>query len=297
MKRLFLLPLIALLVGSCSEANVESSNVTPEIQKKVIRGLLSPLKSRGVELEKVQPVKEVKIPGFTTYEVTLKDNREHREVKKYVFVSNEGNYIALEIFKYQLKDGKVLIKPLNPKNSVKPLKVDISFIEKIDEELSKAKIPHVVGKGEKKVYIVWDVFCPFCYSHFNQVEDIAEKNNVEIHMIPLAVHGENSVKGLVYYVALARKKGTAGALKQLYSLGNGNFMKYVRELEKILKKDNFGLSDKEERELEKLIKNVEKELVKNNVRATPTIIYAPPGSKKGYIHVGFKPIEEVLKEK
>ena len=297
MKRLILIPLTLFLVGGCSKANVEKNKQSFNAQEKVIKNLLSPLKARGVEIEKIQPAKGVKVPGFTTYEVTLRDNREHREIKKYVFLSNEGNYLALEIFKYKLKNGKVLIKPLNPKNSVKPLKVDVSFIRKVDEELTKANVPHVIGKSDRKVYIVWDVFCPFCYRHFNQIESIAKKNDVEIHMIPLAVHGENSVKGLVYYTALARKEGAAKAFEELYKLGNGNFMKYVKNLEEKLKKNNVNLSKKEKKDLENLIKKIEKELLKNNVRATPTIIYAPPGENKGYIHVGFKPIEEVLKEK
>jgi len=302
MRFLITLTLISLLVGSCSKAEVKEKKAETkgEVQntraEKVIKALLSPLKVRGVEVKKVEPA-NLKVPGFEAYQVTLIDKRNHREVKKYIFLSKEGNYLTLEMFKYKLEGKRVSLQPLNPKNPVKELKTDISFVRKIDELLTKENIPHVIGKGERKVYIVWDVFCPFCYKHFNQIEEIARKNNVEIHMIPLAVHGENSVKGLIYYTQIARKRGAAGALKELYNLGNGDFMKYVKNLEDKLNKSGIELSKEEQEKIKETLKEVEKELLKHGVRATPTIIYAPPGEKKGHIHVGFKPIEEVIKEK
>ncbi|SMO42990.1 thiol:disulfide interchange protein DsbC [Balnearium lithotrophicum] len=303
MRILTALLLVSMFISGCSQANEnvnkteikkEKKNVTQD--EKIIRSILSPLKVQGVEVKKVEPA-EVKVPGFKVYEVTIDDKRNHREIKKYVFLSKKGNYLALEMFKYKIKGDKVLLKPINPKNPVKELKTDVSFVRKVDEMLTKANIPHVIGKSNRKVYIVWDVFCPFCSAHFNQLEEIARKNNVEIHMIPLAVHGENSIKGLIYYTQIARERGAAEAFKELYSLGNGDFMKYAKNLEEKIKKGGIKLSKEEQNKIKETLKNVEKELLKNGVRATPTIIYAPPGEKKGYIHVGFKPIEEVLKEK
>ena len=292
--------LIALLASGCSQAQ-------PEVQKKkiqqdkseeaekVIKALLKPLSIRGVEVKSIEPTQEVIVPGFKTFKVDLIDNRNHRELKRYIFVNPEKKYIAHQIFKYSLKGNRAILKPIKPKNAEKPLKVDISFIKEIDKELSEANIPHVIGKSEKKVYVVWDVFCPFCYGHFNQIEEIAKKNSVEIHLIPLAVHGENSIKGLVYYTKIAREKGAAGALKELYNMGNGNFMKYARTLEEKLKKEKKITEDQEK--IIETLKKVEVQLVKNGVRATPTLIYAPPGKNEGKIHVGFMPIERLINEK
>ena len=206
--------MVSFLTG-CSQAETSGKKLQkgePEQTEKVIKTLLKPLSARGVEVKAVRPVKEVKVPGFETYEVDLKDKRNYRELKRYIFVNPEKKLIALQIFKYSLEGDRVVLKPLKPNAPEKRLKADVSFLKEVENVLSESKIPHVVGKGNGKVYVVWDIFCPFCYKHFNQIEDIARKNNVEIHMIPLAVHGDNSIKGLVYYTKLAREKGVAGAL-------------------------------------------------------------------------------------
>ncbi len=310
MRTLLSALLIALVISGCSQAE-QKENTSPdkilnkngqvsnknslEEAEKVIKALLNPLSTRGIKVKSVKATQEVKVPGFKTFEVDLIDNRNHRELKRYIFINTEDKYIALQIFKYSIKGKSVILQTLKPKNAEKPLKVNISFIKEIDKELTRANIPHVVGKGEKKVYIVWDVFCPFCYGHFNQVEEIAKKNNVEIHMIPLAVHGENSIKGLVYYTKLAREKGTAEALKELYNMGNGDFMKYAKTLENKIKRQKEITPDQEK--IIKTIKDIEVKLVKNGVRATPTLIYAPPGENRGTIHVGFMPIDKLIKEK
>jgi len=294
--------LVVLLAFGCSHAQPENEKLQKkEVQQevseaeKVIKALLKPLSVRGIKVKSIEPTNEVEIPGFKTFKVDLIDNRNHREIKRYIFINPQEKYIALQIFRYSFKGERVLLKPIKPKNAEKPIKVDVSFVKEIDKELSKANIPHVIGKSDKKVYVVWDVFCPFCYRHFGQIEEIAKKNNVEIHLIPLAVHGENSIKGLVYYTKLAREKGAAGALKELYNMGNGNFMKYARTLEEKLKKEKKITEDQEK--IVETLKKVETQLVKNGVRATPTLIYAPPGGKEGKIHVGFIPVDKLINEK
>ncbi|WP_456455470.1 DsbA family protein [Thermovibrio sp.] len=297
MKNLITIFLLSFLVSSCSMA---SQDVKPQkdLQKEefLVKALLSPLSSRGVVVKEVKPVPSIKVPGFNTLEVELLDKRNGREIKKYIFVSPDGKYLALEVFKVNEEGKKIKITPITPKNSVKKVKVDLSWVKKVDKELQKENIPHVVGKSDKKVYVIWDVYCPFCYSHFNQVEEVAKKNKVEIHLIPFPIHGDNSLKGLLYYTQLAREKGAAGALKELYNLGNGDFMTYVKRLEK--KQKEVKLSEKEKEELTNFFKKLKRELIENGVHATPTMIYIPPGEKdKGYITVGFKPISQIIKEK
>ena len=296
MKSLTAAILTALFLTGCSKAETPKTVKKEEITQteRAIKALLKPLSARGVEVRSVKPSEEVKIPGFETFEVDLIDRRNHRELKRFIFVNPKEKLITLQIFRYSINGEKVSLKPIKPKNAEKPIKVDISFLKDAEKELKQANIPFVVGKSNKKVYVVWDVFCPFCYSHFNQIEEIAKKNHVEIHMIPLAVHGENSLKGLIYYTQLARKKGVAEALKELYRMGNGNFMEYARTLEKKLKEKK---ESSDEKKIVEALKRVESVLIKNGVRATPTLIYAPPGEKKGYIHVGFVPIEKLIKEK
>ncbi len=298
MKSLIKVLAFSLLISSCSMASQETNLKGKGFQKEefLVKALLSPLSSRGVEVKEVKPVPSVKVPGFKTLEVELLDKRNGREIKKYIFVSQDDKYLALEIFKVKEEGKTIKISPLTPKNPVKKVKVDLSWVKEVDKELQKENIPHVVGKSDKKVYVVWDVYCPFCYSHFNQVEEVAEKNQVEIHLIPFPIHGDNSLKGLLYYTQLAREKGAAGALKELYELGNGDFMTYVKRLEE--KQKEVKLSEKEKKELTEFFKNLKVELIKNGVHATPTMIYIPPGEKdKGYITVGFKPISQIIKEK
>lgn len=293
MKRFFLSITVLLVLTGCSSASQENNSIAKE--KQVIVDLLKPLERKGIKIKQVKKVENPKLESFDTFIVDLEDNNLHREIRRYIFINPKNKELILQVFKYNHKNGSLELTPVKPKHAEKQLKIDISFLEKVEKELTKANIPHVVGKGEKKVYIVWDVFCPFCYRHFSKIEEIARKNNIEIHMIPLAVHREDSLKGLVYYTKLAREKGTAEALKELYNMGNGNFMKYAKALEKKLQNEKKITEDQEN--LIKTLKNVEVQLVKNGVRATPTLIYAPPGKDKAYIHVGFIPVEELLKKK
>jgi hypothetical protein len=261
-----------------------------------LKKIFYPLQIRSVKIEKIEPAK-VNIPGFKTYKVSLIDEFRHQRINKYVFISKEGNYITFDLYRYKSIGNGVALSPVIPSNLVKNIKTDISFIKKADKLLTEANIPHVIGKGNKKVYIVWDVFCPFCSTPFNKIEEIAKKNHIELHLIPLPVHGENYIKGLIYYTQLARKKGVSNAFKELYSLGNGDFKKYSQNLEKILNNGGVRLSKQEQEKITKTLKEVENLLIKNRVMATSTIIYAPEGKNKGYIHVDFEPIGKLLKEK
>ena len=292
---------IPILLTSCSKAT-QTENRTVKSKKeeigskeeKIIRALLEPLKVRGIEVKEVKPAEGVKVPGFKAFEVTLIDKPNSREIKRYIFLSPDDRYLTLEVFQVSEKGKEVHIKPIRPKNPEKQLKVDLSWVKEIDKKLSEMNVPHVIGKSDRKIYIVWDVFCPFCYSHFNQIEEVAKENGVEIHMIPFPIHGENSIKGLLYYTQLAREKGTTEAFKELYKMGNGDFRAYMKELEN----KDLKLSKRDQEQLKTFFNQLKSDLVKKGVHATPSIIYIPEGEKdKGYIIVGFKPIDQVLKMK
>jgi len=295
--------LAILLNSSCSQASQEETaaarkeqSASVEKEKAIIEAILKPLKARGIEVKEIKPAPEVKVPGFRTFEVTLIDRPNSREVKRYFFISPDNRYISLEIFRVK-EEGKTLhLQPLRPENPVKPLKVDLSWVKEIDRKLEEMNVPYVIGKSDRKVYIVWDVYCPFCYRHFNQVAEIAEKEGVELHMLPFPIHGENSIKGLLYYTQIAREKGAAQAFKELYALGNGDFTKYAKALEE--KTKNLKMPQEEQEKLRKFFNDLKEELARKGVHATPSMIYIPPGEKdRGYVIVGFKPIRELVKLK
>ncbi len=295
--------LATLLTVSCSQASQTQTLKKQKIEQKgtekeeaIISSLLKPLKVRGIEVKEIKPAENVKVPGFRAFEVTLVDKVNSREVKRYIFISPDNKYLTLEVFQVKEEGKTIHLKPIRPKNAVKKLKVDLSWVKEVDKKLQEANIPHVIGKSDKKVYVVWDVFCPFCYGHFNQIEEIAKKNKVELHMIPFPIHGENSLKGLIYYTQLAREKGASKAFKELYQMGNGNFRAYAKKLEE--KEKEIKLHKEEQEKLRKFLNQLKNQLVKRGVHATPSIIYIPEGEKdKGYIIVGFKPIDQVLKMK
>ena len=176
---------LTFLLTACSQASQGSSLSSEEA---TIRAVLSPLSVRGIELKEIRPVEEIKVPGFKVFEVTLLDKANSREVKRYVFISSDGRYLALELFEVNREGKRVYLKPVGPKEPVRKLKVDISWVKEIDRKLTAAKIPHVIGSSSKKIYIVWDSMCPFCYRHFKDLARIAKENRVVILMLPFPIH-------------------------------------------------------------------------------------------------------------
>ena len=71
-------------------------------------------------------------------------------------------------------------------------------------------------------------------------------------------------------------------------------MKFAKTLEERLNTKEKMVEDQQK--VIDALKRVEELLIKHGIRATPTLIYVPPGEKQGYIHVGFIPIEKLVKE-
>jgi len=301
--RFFLALLATSLLFSCSNAQekekIENRKMGVQEEELIIRAVLKPLSVRGVEVKEVKAIKDSPVEGLRMFEVTIVDKKNNRLVRKYIWMSEDGKYLALDLFKVKKEGEKVSITPLKPKKSETPLKQDLSWLKAIDEKLQKANIPHVIGNGKNKVYIIWDVYCPFCYRHFKEVAGKkAQELDLQIHMIPLPVHGERSLKGFVYFTQLARKEGMKSAIEKMFSKGNGDFMKYAKIFSKEVDENYSKIPEKERKELDKFYKDLQKELLSHNIHATPTIIYIPPTEKeKGYVFVGFKPLEEIIKQK
>ena len=313
MRFLITLLVSMFLLSACSQAEKfslekaspkgsEQNSKTIVEDEALIKAVLRPLSRKNVVVEKVKKVPS-SVPGFDAFEVTLLDKNRNVEINKYIWVSKDGKYLVLDVFSIKKLGNKILINPVVPKHRIKklpPKKENLSWIKKIDEQLTEEGIPHVIGKGNKKVYIVWDVFCPFCYEHIKRLspEKLA-KEGIELHMIPFPVHGKASIVGTMYFMKLDKEKGAAGALKYITSLGSGDFSKYVKEFKKESENYVKNLNKEEREKQEKFVENLKKELIKGRVRGTPTIIYIPPGEKNnmGYKILGYKPLNEVVKMK
>jgi thiol:disulfide interchange protein DsbC len=279
---------------SCSTTQNNSSFKEEE---NLIKTLLKPLAVKGVEIKEVRATDGSFFSDFAQFEVVLLDKRRNQMVKKYIWVSKDGNYLVLDVFKIEKEKDRISLVPVKPNDSEVPLKQDLSWVKKIDEKLTKMNIPHVIGDGENIVYIVWDVYCPFCYKHFGEVAKKAKELNLQIHLIPLAVHGKSSLEGFVYFTKLVREKGLENTFKYLLEKGNGDFLKYARSFDEEVKNNIGSMSKGEKEALVNFYKNLRDTLVSHNITATPTIIFIPKDETQGYVYVGFKPLEEVIKQK
>ncbi len=302
------LSLAAMLVFStgvpalASSEGTKTTNTKNSIKedKALIKEILKPLEKKGVTLEKISLMKDIyNLPGYDAFTITLQDKRRNIKVKRYVWISKDRKHVIFDIFNVKQTPKGVSLSALRPKNSIELLKVDLSWIEDIDKTLTKHNIPHIIGKGNKrKVYIVWDIYCPFCYMHFKEIPKKAKDLNLEIHMVPFAVHGKHSIDGLLYYTKLSREKGVEKTLEYLYSLGNGDFRKYMKSLDNEIKKELPSMSKDEKEKLGKEFKDIKNKLLTKGVRGTPSIIYiTDQKSQKGYVITGFKPLKEVIKMK
>jgi len=284
--------LIALSSCGAQKASVSSDNESIKLIKEIVK----PLSARGVEVEKIERVNRQFVKGLKTYMVKLYDKRNSRYIYRYIWLSDDNRYFTFQILRANFENGTLKVTPVEPAKKVEPVKVNLGWIGKIEKELEKEKIPYTIGNGKKTVYIVWDVYCPFCYSHFKEILGKKVKElDLTVKMIPLPVHGKSSLKGFVYFTDMAQKSGLKPALEKLFEKGNGNFMKYAKAFSKEVEKNYSRIPEKKRKELESFYKNLLKELLSHNVHSTPTVIYIPPGEKKGYINIGFIPLEDIVK--
>jgi thiol:disulfide interchange protein DsbC len=256
----------------------------------VVREFFKPLK--GIKVEEVRKVSSPKVPGFETYEVLLSSTTSDIRAKRYIWVSKDLRFITTNMASIERQGKKLAFRTLKPSSKVPPAVRDVSWLKDVEKRLNKAGIPHVIGKGKRKLYVIWDVLCPFCFRHFaHMTKKEAEKLGVEIHAIPYAVHGESSIEGLAYFAQLAREKGIDQAFKHFASLGK-DFGEFRKNLKKELKKAKFDSNFKRRAKI--ALRAVKRMLGKNRIVATPTYIYLQSPSKKGCIFVGYESLEEVV---
>ncbi|OMH40579.1 DsbA family protein [Desulfurobacterium indicum] len=300
MRRLIYLFLAVAATTSFSCAQTQTAQTDTANSKNVktlIKKMFGHAGGKNLELVDVEPTN--KTVTLRAYKLKFKDKAGSRYIYGYVWMTDNGKNMALKLYKFdsETKGGMPLASVIEPKVREKMIKTDLSWFKNILKELDKNNIPHVVGNGNKIIYIVWDVYCPFCYQNFSKVAESLKKG-IKLVFVPLPVHGERSIKGFVYYTYLARKEGAQKAMGHIFMRGNGNFMKFNQSLAEEVNKNYNKIPEKERKELEKFYTKIRSDLLKKGINATPTIIYIPPGeNNKGYIHRGFIPFDQLLKMK
>lgn len=293
--RFFTCFLALLLAFSCS-ANSKKVNVSNQ-DIKLISSILKPLAQRGITVKSISQVKPSAVTGLKQYQVSLLDKHERQELNRYIFISENGKYVVFNVLEVKNLKGNVSLSPLRPSEGVKSIKVNLSWLKSMDDELNKNHIPHLLGNGKHRIYVAWDIYCPFCYDHFKDVVGKElKKLDVTLDLIPLPIHGKASIEGFTYFTQLARKMGMKGAMSYIFSMGNGNFQKYAECFSKKVNQNYPKMDKGEKKNLGKFYTNIRKQLLSHYVHATPTIMYIPNGSK-GYVFVGFRPLKEVLSMK
>ncbi|SNR84421.1 DsbA family protein [Desulfurobacterium atlanticum] len=307
-KYLYFLTVLALTTSfSCAQSSKTSKDVVSSATKEdveLVKKMFGHAAGRNLELVDVEPTN--KTVTLRAYKVKFKDKKSPRYVYGYVWLSTEeagkdgkGKIMTFKIYEItgESKDGMPLAAPIEPEKQEEMYKTDLSWFKKIVKELEDKNIPHTIGKGDKVVYIVWDVYCPFCYNNFGKVAK-SLKEGIKLVFVPLPVHGETSVKGFVYYTYLARKEGAQKAMGHIFMRGDGNFGKFRRSFEEEVEKNYNKIPEKERKELEKFYRDIRAQLVKKGINATPTIVYIPPTEKdKGYIHRGFIQFDKLFELK
>ncbi|WP_457568629.1 DsbA family protein [Desulfurobacterium sp.] len=301
MKRLlyFLIAAAATTSFSCAQTRTTQTGTAKNFKdtKTLIRKMFGHAGGKNLELVDVEPTN--KTVTLRAYKLKFKDKTGSRYIYGYVWMTDNGKEMALKVYKFdsETKGGMPLASVIEPAKREEMIKTDLSWFKKILNELNKNNIPHVVGNGTKTVYIVWDVYCPFCYENFSKVAQSLKKG-IKLVFVPLPVHGQRSIKGFVYYTYLARKEGAQKAMGHIFMRGKGNFLKFNQSLAEEVNKNYNKIPENERKELEKFYANLRAELLKKGINATPTIIYIPPGEKnKGYVHRGFIPFDKLFKLK
>ena len=162
---------------------------------------------------------------------------------------------------------------VKPKVSLVPVKAD--FLNKAQRQLSIqfGNSFIVRGEGKGRLYVVFDAFCPFCMKALKSGElDELKKKYSSIVLLPLAVHGKESVKGLSCIYEKAKKEGMEKALKEVFSWKKGDDVKSWLDYKKRI--DGCSFSN----ETEEVVKKVSELLSKNGVSATPTFFYFDGGN-------------------
>ncbi len=250
--------------------------------------LLKSFEKQGLKVKEEKEVKS-EFPNFDKYLIGLEFPQNHKEVRRYIWISKDGKYILLGVFKRQ---GNRVVA-IEPKKTVVQLSEvqNLNFIKNVEKILKENNIPYTIGHGEKEIYIVWDVFCPFCHEYIKLIKNNPEFKNYTIKLIPFPVHGKASIEGFTYLVWYSKKYGWDKYQKEYMS-------KNVREDEKKLAKDLQSkyseIPEEERKKYEKIFVQIRNELIKAGMRGTPTVIKVKEKGEnwQGCVNLGAKSLKD-----
>jgi len=205
---------------------------------------------------------------FRKYQIEIEDKYKGIKVKSPLYEVDLPNRQRLFFASaYVLNNGRMT--PLNEKKQVRAIPVDTSFLKNIEEKFKEAGINNTIGNYEKPtIYVIFDAFCPFCIEEFDKKFPEMVKNH-HVILLPLAVHGEKSLKALACMYSEAKEKSIDKVLKEHFSRFNGNWESYERSYKDCeFDKDTYNL-----------IKNTTEKLLKYGVYMTPTFFIQDQNGK------------------
>jgi len=253
--------------------------------------LANNFKAKGYEIKEFKKLKS-EIPNFDKYLLGVVIPLENKEVRRYIWVSKDGKYVILALFE---KKGSKFV-PIQPKKSVVEIneKRNLEFVKKIEKTLKENNIPYTIGNGKKEIYMLWDVFCPFCHEYLRLLKNSPEMKDYTIKLIPFPIHGEMSLKGFTYLTWYSQNYGWDKYQKEYMNI---NYGKYKDKLLKDIQTKYKEIPQKVKEKYEKIFKQMKEELVKAGMRGTPTVIKVKEKGEnwQGCVNIGAKHFKDFEK--
>ena len=253
--------------------------------------LANSFKAKGYEIEEFKKLQS-EIPNFDKYLLGIVIPSENKKVRRYIWVSRDGKYVILALF--EKRDSNFF--PIQPKNPVVELdeKRNLEFIRKLEKILEENNIPYTIGNGKKEIYILWDVFCPFCHEYIKLLEKSPEIKDYTIKLIPFPIHGEASLKGFTYLVWYSQNYGWDKFQKEYM---NVNYKEYKNKILKDIQTKYKKIPQKMKEKYEKIFEQIKEEFIKAKMRGTPTVIKVKEKGKiwQGCVNTGPKFLKDFEK--
>lgn len=239
------------------------------------------LNTKGRVIEGKLERKEGKL---AVYRIDVVDKRKGIRIQQDVY--RYGKYLFPNAF--VLKDGRI-VNASNVKKEKLP--VSTAFLDEIVSDFKKQGINLEFGKGKQKVYVVFDVLCPFCARAFkSEFPKLTQK--YKVILVPFPVHGESSVNAFacIFTEVKNGKVTLPEALgkefeKLLQVKDREDYQKLVEQFKKCPKNPK----------LVALLEKVRNELLANGVVETPTFfvyVKSPTGEyHQGNSYYKMNPIE------
>jgi len=193
-----------------------------------------------------------------------------------VIAVKDGNtyYYYLADKKYVVENGELKLIATDVKIKEKPVELSqeqAQIIKQVVADYLKKGFNLRINNNEEKptLYVVWDVFCPFCKEGIKNGTLNKLKEKYSVIVVPFAVHGKASLKGEAYFLERSKEIGVEESLKEWFSKIEPRVIEKVQDKKKFEEELN-KLSSNER--LEDFILNKSKKLFQAGITATPTFV-------------------------